>query len=122
MNKITLDSIGITGFSHDFGAISGRQSSVRTTFDAFLTNNLSKHAISIILLAQHFPVLLSIPTRRMRMFQKFHESMHEISQELLERCRKERELGVGVACGEAEVNMDRGQSRTGTTIIGSLRK
>ena len=37
MNCISLDSIGIAGFGHDFGALEGKKSTVEQVFDAFGT-------------------------------------------------------------------------------------
>ena len=33
---MSLDSIGIAGFGHDFGALEGRKSTVEEVFDAFV--------------------------------------------------------------------------------------
>jgi hypothetical protein len=91
-------------------------------FDAFLTNNFSKFAVSIAVLSQQFPALVSIPTRRSRLSRNLHKSMHGISEELLERSRKERELGASTEDGEGVGDVDGGQSWTGRTLIGSLRE
>ncbi|KAJ7031179.1 cytochrome P450 [Mycena alexandri] len=78
MNRIALDSIGIAGFSHDFRYIEGQQSAVTTAFEA----------ISV------FPVLLRLPTQRMRLFWDLRSSLNVIAQRLLVRMRSEKEAGV----------------------------
>jgi hypothetical protein len=38
INHISLDTIGIAGFSHDFGSLDGKRASVTEVFDAFGNN------------------------------------------------------------------------------------
>ncbi|KAI5117593.1 hypothetical protein M0805_004044 [Coniferiporia weirii] len=108
MNCVSLDSIGIAGFSHDFGALEGRHSDIAEMFDAF--GSVPPRGLSIIfpILGPVLPFLLKVPTSRQRMVKKLHSTMEEIAETLLERSRKENEAGL---VGD-----------TGRSMIGSLLK
>lgn len=109
MNRVSLDSIGIAGFAHDFGALEGRHSDVAALFDSFGSAPLGKGlTILLPLLAPVLPFLANIPTKRSRLVKKLHKSMEEVSEELLARSRKEKEAG------------DTGGSSR--SIIGALRE
>ncbi|KAH8115577.1 cytochrome P450 [Phellopilus nigrolimitatus] len=110
MNCVSLDSIGIAGFGHDFGALEGRHSDVENMFDSFGT--LPPLGISIIipLLGQVLPFLMKIPTSRTRLVRKLHHSMEEIAEVLLTRSRKEKEAG------------ESGGNESDRSIIGALIK
>ncbi|KAI5117518.1 hypothetical protein M0805_009526 [Coniferiporia weirii] len=108
MNCVSLDSIGIAGFSHNFGTLEGRHSDVAEMFDSFGTNPPGAISTILGLLGPVLPFLVKIPTQRQRMILKLHNSMEEIAETLLERSRKEKEAGqVG---------------DTGRSIIGALLK
>ncbi|KIJ59411.1 hypothetical protein HYDPIDRAFT_162418 [Hydnomerulius pinastri MD-312] len=96
MNHISLDTIGIAGFSHDFGSLDGKPASVTEVFDTF-GNSSAPSTINVmfVLLAQTFPVIIRLPTARSKLIKRLNISMGEISGVLLERTRKEKELGVG---------------------------
>lgn len=108
MNSVSLDTIGIAGFSHDFDALEGKQSAVADAFDSF--GSAPPRGLSSIfpILGPVLPFLMKIPTRRRKMVQHLHKSMEEIAESLLERSRKEREAGV---LGDSS-----------RSIIGALRK
>ncbi|KAF8432270.1 cytochrome P450 [Boletus edulis BED1] len=80
MNHISLDTIGLAGFSHNFGALGGKHASVTEVFDTFITSPrataLNK---GLILLGQVFPLLAHFPTSRTKLFQKLNVAMEEIS-------------------------------------------
>ena len=83
-----LDSIGIAGFSHDFGALDGKVSPVVTAFESLGSARPSTVAKIKFLLSSVIPVLSYIPTERSRMFEELQRSMREIADVLLERSRK----------------------------------
>ncbi|KAG8218156.1 cytochrome P450 [Butyriboletus roseoflavus] len=95
MNYVSLDTIGIAGFSHDFGALDGKHASVTEVFDA-LNSSSSASALNVglILLAQVFPFLTDIPTPRGKLVSKLNTAMEEISNDLLARTRKELDIGT----------------------------
>jgi len=95
MNHVALDTIGIAGFSHDFGALNGKHSIVTEVFDSFGSNpKASAFNKLLFLLAQVFPVLTKIPTQRKKLTNKLNVTMGEISNDLLIRSRREKDMNV----------------------------
>ncbi|KAI0655272.1 cytochrome P450 [Cubamyces menziesii] len=94
MNHVSLDSVGIAGFSHDFGSLEGKHSSVADVFDKM--GFLKPHPITAlaILFGHVFPFLWLIPTPLRRLQQKLNRSMEEIATVLLENTRREMK-GMG---------------------------
>jgi hypothetical protein len=93
--KIRLDSIGIAGFSHDFGTLRGKHSSVAALFDSFAKTEPNFLDAILFMLSTVIPVLQKIPTARNMILKKLHVKMSEIADELLERMRKEKEGQIG---------------------------
>jgi cytochrome P450 len=95
MNYVSLDTIGLAGFSHDFGALDGKQASVTQIFDTFSSSSsASTLNIGLSLLANVFPFLVQIPTARSRLTSKLNRAMEEISNTLLARTKRELDTGV----------------------------
>ncbi|KAF7291836.1 Cytochrome P450 [Mycena chlorophos] len=94
MNRVALDSMGIAGFSYDFGYLDGKSSPVTRAFEAMQTIPASFAAGVVMLLSQTFPILTSIPTKRTRLFMDLRDSMNVIANRLLETTRREKETGV----------------------------
>lgn len=90
MNHVTLDSLGIAGFSHDFGTLQGKYSVVAEVLDSFGAIKLTFVDIFKLIFSPAFPILTTIPTPRFNLFKKFKLTSKEISRELLERTRKEK--------------------------------
>ncbi|KAL5488446.1 hypothetical protein ACEPAI_6564 [Sanghuangporus weigelae] len=105
MNCVSLDSVGIAGFGHDFGALHGKHSTIEEVFDSFGT--APPMSMVVMLLGQVIPILLKLPTTRGNMMMKLHDTMGDVSEQLLERSRKEKALGGGA-------------TDTSRSIIGSL--
>ncbi|KAG6375302.1 hypothetical protein JVT61DRAFT_3527 [Boletus reticuloceps] len=82
MDRSSLDTIGLAGFSHNFGALQGKQSSVAGFFGAFATTTFD---IGHILLGQVFPLLVHLPTPRARLFQKLNVAIECIACQDTER-------------------------------------
>ncbi|KAG1882712.1 cytochrome P450 [Suillus subluteus] len=95
MNHISLDTIGIAGFSHDFGSLDGKRASVTEVFDTF-GNNQKASAVNqiLFLLASAFPIVTKIPTKRRNLVKKLGVAMGEISSDLLIRSRREKDVNV----------------------------
>jgi len=94
MNRVSLDSIGIAGFSHDFHSLDGVRSSVVETFESFETSNISFFSGIVFILAIFFPFLTRLPTQRNKLLSKLRLTMSDIARELLEKTRKEKEGDV----------------------------
>ncbi|KAG6328692.1 hypothetical protein ID866_10397 [Astraeus odoratus] len=95
MNHISLDTIGLAGFSHDFGSLDGKPASITNVFDTFgASPKRSTVNVGLFLLAQVFPILARIPTSRSKLFAEMQQTMRDISVKLLERTKREKEEGV----------------------------
>lgn len=95
-----LDTIGIAGFSHDFGSLDGKHNSVTEVFGLLSTDTRGEtlHML-FVMLAMTFPSLLKLPTPHSKLVAKLNDTMGEISNALLTRSRKEKEAGT---LGESE--------------------
>ena len=90
----SLDSIGIAGFSHDFGSLEGKHSAVAEVFDAMGRLKPSPVTAIIILFSSIFPFLRHLPTETRKLQTKLNRAMEEIAVPLLENTRREmRGLG-----------------------------
>ncbi|KAH7923529.1 cytochrome P450 [Leucogyrophana mollusca] len=94
MNHISLDTIGIAGFSHDFGSLDGKHADVTEVFDSFSSAKPSPLFAVFLLLAPVLPWLVKLPNPRTQLVRKLNASMGAISNQLLARTRKEKEEGV----------------------------
>lgn len=81
--------IGLACFSHDFGSLDGKVESVTKIFDSTPERNTSNDAF--ILLADVFPVLVSIPTARNRFLKELEQTMAHILEVVLRRNKGEKE-------------------------------
>ncbi|KZO95673.1 cytochrome P450 [Calocera viscosa TUFC12733] len=109
MNRISLDSIGIAGFSHDFRSLAGEKPEVAEAFESFGKFKPSKLFQIIMVFAQFFPILLNIPTGRQARLKSLDQSMTKISDQLLNEGRK-----AGDDVGDA--------AKTKRSLIGTLIK
>ncbi|KAG1866200.1 cytochrome P450 [Suillus subluteus] len=94
MNHISLDTVGIAGFSHDFGSLDGKHASVTEAFDTFGANQPSAVNKVFMLFAFVFPIIAKIPTKRANLFKKLGVTMEEISNDLLTRSRREKDMNM----------------------------
>ncbi|KAH0839441.1 cytochrome P450 [Lanmaoa asiatica] len=77
-NWYVLDTIGIAGFSHDFGSLDGGK-----TLNKFL-----------IVLAQALPWLMRLPTPYSNLIKRLNDTMGEVSNALLTKPRQDKEAGT----------------------------
>ncbi|KAJ6487823.1 cytochrome P450 [Mycena sanguinolenta] len=82
MNHISLDTIGLAGFSHDFGTLSGKTSNIATAFDS-LGSHASHFDTAIFLLSFIIPAIRSIPTARHVMLNELGDSMRSLGETFL---------------------------------------
>ncbi|KAM6496510.1 Cytochrome P450 [Amanita muscaria] len=82
MNKLTLDTIGITGFGHDFKSLDGPKSPVSEGFDAFLRDNSFRVLLFLIYL---FPPALNLPLKRIQIFKRMKKAFSDIAKVLVEK-------------------------------------
>lgn len=95
----SLDSIGIAGFGHNFHAIEGHESPVVEVFESFGSTDTSIISQLVFFLGPVFPMLQKLPTKRNRMFKRLRTTIRGISDELLERNRREK---AGLSTGETD--------------------
>ncbi|KAG2035768.1 cytochrome P450 [Suillus americanus] len=94
-NCISLDTVGIAGFSHDFGSLDGKRASVTEAFDTFGANQKASAVNKVFMLfASVFPIITKIPTKRANLFKKLGVTMEEISNDLLTRSRREKDMNM----------------------------
>ncbi|KAI1792527.1 cytochrome P450 [Ganoderma leucocontextum] len=91
-----LDSIGIAGFSHDFGALDGKYSAVAEVFDAMGHVKPGIITAMALFFGNIFPFLWRLPTETRRLQLKLNQCMEEIAVPLLESTRREMK-GLGEA-------------------------
>ena len=92
MNCVSLDSIGIAGFSHEFGSLDGKHSAMEELFDEFGVTPPGFIEMLSMLLGNVFPFLRKVPSRRHDLSKRLHDTMEATSKVLLERSRKEKEM------------------------------
>ncbi|KAG6852669.1 hypothetical protein C0991_010037 [Blastosporella zonata] len=105
MNHVSLDSIGIAGFSHDFGSLDGKVPAVARIFESLQTGT-SALSLLVFLLGSAIPILLKLPTSDNARWSKLHDEMRQIANDLLERTRQEKErdsMGSGDDAGEKSI-------------------
>jgi len=92
-----LDSIGIAGFSHDFGSLKGQTSPVVAAVDSFGSIKPSFSIMLSFVLGMILPGLSSkIPNRLMRTMTSLAMGLRGIASELLDKATKEKaEVGAG---------------------------
>lgn len=91
MNRVSLDSIGIAGFSHDFGTLQGRQSDVADAFAQFGTAGAKPSKLFLIAMAlgSTFPFLIKLPMGRTSSLRMIHDTTEVIGARLLQQTRGE---------------------------------
>lgn len=94
MNRVSLDTIGIAAFGHDFGALRGDHGVVEEGFDSLSTVPPRGISGALLLLATLFPILLKIPTRRQIILKKLNQAMQEIAEDLFKRTKRDAQAGT----------------------------
>ncbi|EMD31752.1 hypothetical protein CERSUDRAFT_88647 [Gelatoporia subvermispora B] len=91
MNHVSLDTIGIAGFSHDFGTLLGKHAPVADAFDQLGHVKPSVSVVTMLALSTVVPWVTNIPTERHVLLHHLNQSMEDIASELLENTRREAE-------------------------------
>lgn len=94
MNCVSLDTIGLAGFGHDFEALRGKNGDVEQAFDMLSSQPPKGINIAIVLLGRVFPSLIRIPTKRRRVLMNLNDQMQRIAEGLLSRTKKDAENGT----------------------------
>ncbi|KAI6131615.1 cytochrome P450 [Pisolithus croceorrhizus] len=94
-DRFRLDSVGLAGFSHDFGSLVGKPTSITEIFDTVgSSSKQSAVNVGLLLLSQVFPLLEYVPTPRTKLLCEMQRIMEDISKDLLTRTKREKEEGV----------------------------
>ncbi|KAG6330483.1 hypothetical protein ID866_8607 [Astraeus odoratus] len=104
MNHISLDTIGLACFSHDFGSLDGKPASITAAFDAPADSptRSARHA-GYFVLNQVLPILAHLPTARYKLFRNIRRTLSEICKELLAKTREEKEAGILEGKGDRSI-------------------
>ncbi|KAA1478646.1 cytochrome P450 [Dentipellis sp. KUC8613] len=96
MNHISLDSIGLAGFSHDFGCLRGEPALVGKIFDSFSELDGSTPSTLLFLIRPLLPrfVMNMIPNKREGTIRLLNDTMGKIAEELLAKFKKEHDEGA----------------------------
>jgi len=115
----SLDSVGIAGFSHSFGTLEGKPSTIADIFDSFGKLKLTFFQILIFILGPVFPVLAHTPSSRRTLEARFNSASDEISRKLLERTRKTKEGTIEGQRDHSVIGLlSMFELSTGTIILG----
>ena len=114
MNHVSLDSVGAAGFSHHFGTLDGKYSSVAEAFDSLNdTPRFNTMALLVQVFSPIVPIVAKIPMFRMRLIKEMKKSLNQTAKALLRKRRTE----------DAEVDVGAGDGRTrGVSILEALSK
>ncbi|KAJ7832052.1 cytochrome P450 [Mycena olivaceomarginata] len=83
MNHISLDTIGLAGFGHDFGTLSGKESSIAAAFDTIATK-ASFWDTTFFMLLFALPIMSSVPTGRRVLLNQLTKTMFSLGDKFLE--------------------------------------
>ncbi|KAJ7634696.1 cytochrome P450 [Roridomyces roridus] len=83
MNHVSLDTIGLAGFSHDFETLSGKTSEVATAFDELGSTKPSSFQFAMFLLSLLFPILSKIPTGRRNSLARLGAAMRGMADKFI---------------------------------------
>ncbi|KIL67277.1 hypothetical protein M378DRAFT_159681, partial [Amanita muscaria Koide BX008] len=88
INKVSLDSMGIAGFGHDFRSLDGHESPVSEALDAVLKNNSFR---ALLLFGVFFPQLFKLPLKQTKMLRRMQKAFSDIAKVLLDNFQQEKE-------------------------------
>ncbi|KAG6839924.1 hypothetical protein C0991_010334 [Blastosporella zonata] len=94
MSRVSLDSIGIAGFSHDFESLSGRTSQVADAFGAFGSSTRAFLVDISLILSPIFPWLLELPGRRKTILKNLSVMFSQIAEDLVKKAKNEMEHDI----------------------------
>ncbi|KAF8999386.1 cytochrome P450 [Cyathus striatus] len=92
INQLSIDTIGIAGFEHDFGALSGQTSSVTEIVKMFSEAKFSGFSLFCHIVQSVVPLFGRLPTYRNRLFWGLSEASRSIMDDLF---RKTKEMDGG---------------------------
>ncbi|KAI6147911.1 cytochrome P450 [Pisolithus tinctorius] len=95
MNHISLDTIGMAGFSHEFDSLSGKPATIQQVFSAFDASAKQSFVdVAVVLFADVFPVFSYVPVSCVKSLTDMQNTLSGIAKKLLDRVEKEKKEGV----------------------------
>ncbi|KIM65670.1 hypothetical protein SCLCIDRAFT_1212070 [Scleroderma citrinum Foug A] len=113
MNHVSLDTIGLAGFSYNFASLDGKRGPVTSAFEAFGAAKRSSISIRFLLLLRRFPVLFHLPILSSALLNEVYKATADISKSLFEKANKEEGrsdekdhsiIGLLIKTEDAEIN------------------
>jgi hypothetical protein len=83
-----LDTVGIAGFSHDFGTLEGKACIVADALNSLTEERPSVNPWAVAL-GDNFPFLMSLAGSRFKKFAVMKDVMADVASDLIERVRRE---------------------------------
>lgn len=107
-----MDNIGKAGFDYDFATLEGNHSEMAEAYNAL---DIAAHAgmtLVIAVLANIFPILQEIPTKKFKLVKAVHDRMEEVARKLLEREGKNEDLADFKSLDRSIIGVLSGSDRT----------
>ncbi|KAJ7600568.1 cytochrome P450 [Mycena floridula] len=94
MNNIALDSVGIGGFSHDFGTLDGKESLIASALESFGKKAGDAPLVGqfMFVFAPVIPLLLKLPIGQTKKVRELKDNLSLVGQDLLQRMKREKSL------------------------------
>jgi hypothetical protein len=85
----SLDTIGLAGFAHDFGALLSRPSAVGSSFDALANATIGIIDAIIFFITPVLAFLVWVPTNRQRAMTRMHAACTDLAKKIIARSKAE---------------------------------
>jgi hypothetical protein len=86
---LSLDTIGLAGFSHHFGALDGKASAVASAFADFQGSAPGLADAFVFLFQLFFPRVASLPTPRQRTIKRLNVACGHLAKEIIAKAHAE---------------------------------
>ncbi|KAJ7580804.1 cytochrome P450 [Mycena floridula] len=106
MTAVALDSIGMGGFSHNFGTVEGKEPLVSTALDTFGKSIGNSPLVSpfSFLVGALLPILLRLPIGKAKLIMRLKSNLITVGTDLIERVQKEKQFeGTDKAANDKSV-------------------
>ncbi|EIW81781.1 cytochrome P450 [Coniophora puteana RWD-64-598 SS2] len=89
MNNISIDAIGLAGFSHDFNTLGGDRAGAVDAFDATGANAPASFTNMLPLLLLVFPWLDKLPSPNKKRMNQFNDALNDLSERVWKKLKDE---------------------------------
>ncbi|KAF8992923.1 cytochrome P450 [Cyathus striatus] len=93
MNRLSLDTMGISGFSHEFSSLEGTKSAVSETMNMFNETKTTGLSLVAYLIQTYIPIFARIPTRWNKLTWDFNNASRSIVESVLMKFKKDSKEG-----------------------------